>query len=219
MPVILFVNSFDWMTGESQLTVSKSKSEMSRARILDAARDSILSRGFAAMTVDAVCQSAGITKGGFFYHFDSKDQLGEAALAKFWGDAEERQAKAPFNQASDPIQFLEGYLDFAIEAYQDPELQKGCMLAIFTMELAESNEQLFNAAAKHFAGWRASLLEMFERAAAHSGQRIDAHAWSDLYISTLEGALLLAKSNNDPEAIKRSLTLYKSLLMQSLAAG
>lgn len=191
---------------------------MSRARILDAARDSILSRGFAAMTVDAVCQSAGITKGGFFYHFESKDKLGEAALAKFWGDAEERQAKAPFNQASDPIRFLEGYLDYAIESYQDPELRKGCMLAIFTMELAECNEQLFKAAAKHFANWRASLLQMFERAAAHSEQHIDAHAWSDLYISTLEGALLLAKSNNDPEAIKRSLTLYKSLLMQSLAA-
>lgn len=217
MPVILFVNSFrNYISGEFQLTASKSKSEMSRARILDAARDSILSRGFAAMTVDAICQSAGITKGGFFYHFDSKDQLGEAALAKFWGDAEERQANAPFNHATDPIKFLEGYLDFAIETYQDPELQKGCMLAIFTVELAESNEQLFNAAAKHFAGWRASLLEMFERAASHSGQRIDAQAWSDLYISTLEGALLLAKSNNDPDAIQRALTLYKSLLMQTL---
>jgi len=200
------------------LTTSKSKSEMSRARILDAARDSILSRGFAAMTVDAVCQSAGITKGGFFYHFESKDELGEAALAKFWSDAEERQSKAPFNMASDPIKYLEGYLDFAIEAYQDPELQKGCMLAIFTMELAESNEQLFKAASRHFAEWRAMLLDMFERASRHAGQKIDARAWSDLYISTLEGALLLSKSSHDPEAIKRSLSLYKSQLLQELSA-
>lgn len=217
--MVLFVNSFKVANGELKLTASKSKSEISRERILDAARDAILSRGFAAMTVDAVCKSAGITKGGFFHHYESKDALGEAALARFWKEAEQRQSKAAFNRAENPIQFLEGYLDFAIETYQDPELQKGCMLAIYTMELAESNEQLFNAAAKHFAGWSASLLEMFERAAVHSGQHIDAKAWSDLYISTLEGALLLAKSNNDPAAIQRSLTLFKSLLMQSLIAS
>lgn len=192
---------------------------MSKERILKAARDTILSKGFSAMTVDAVCKAAGITKGGFFHHYESKDALGEAALAKFWLDTKERQAIAPYNQATEPIQILEGYLDFAIEAYQDPELQKGCMLAIFTMELSESNELLFNAAAKHFSEWRKSLLIMFDRAATQSGRRIDARAWSDLYISTLEGGLLLAKSSKDPEALKRSLTLYKKLLMQSLAAG
>jgi TetR/AcrR family transcriptional repressor of nem operon len=200
------------------MAIGKSKSAMSRERILVGARDLILARGYSAMTVDAVCESAGITKGGFFYHFDSKDALGEAALSKFWSDAEERQSKAPFNNAPDPIQFLEGYLDFAIEAYQDPELRKGCMLAIFTIELAESNEQLFKAASKYFADWQATLLEMFERASNYAGQKIDARAWSDLYITTLEGALLLSKSNSDPDAIKRSLTLYKSLILQALAS-
>lgn len=200
------------------MTMSKSKSAMSRERILVGARDLILARGYSAMTVDAVCEAAGITKGGFFYHFDSKDALGEAALSKFWNDAEERQSKAPFNDAPDPIKFLECYLDFAIEAYQDPELRKGCMLAIFTIELAESNEQLFKAASRYFAEWQATLLEMFERASNYAGKKIDARAWSDLYITTLEGALLLSKSNSDPGAIKRSLTLFKSLILQSLAS-
>lgn len=194
-----------------------SKSEISRTRILHAARDSILSRGFSAMTVDAVCKSAGITKGGFFHYFNSKDEVGEAALAMFWADAEARQAEASFNQKNDPIEFLEGYLDFAIESYQEPELRKGCILAIFTIELSESSERLFQAAAGHFAEWRETLLGMFEQAAAHSGQSIHAQAWSELYIATLEGALLLAKSTNDPTVIKRSLSLYKSLLIQTLS--
>lgn len=204
--------------GNLQLATSKSKSAMSRERILNGARDLILSRGFSAMTLDAVCQSAGITKGGFFHHFANKDVLGEAALSKFWNDAEERQAKASFNNASDPVKRLEGYLDFAIEAYQDIELQRGCMLAIFTIELAESNEQLFKAASRYFADWRAMLLDLFERASSHAEQKIDARAWSDLYISTLEGALLLSKSSNDPDAIKRSLSLYKSQLLKELSA-
>lgn len=198
------------------MAVNKSKSEISRDRILDAAQDLILSRGFSAMTIDSICKAAETTKGGFFYHFESKEELGEAALARFWNNAEKRQSEASFNSATNPVSLLEGYLEFAIEAYQSPELQKGCMLAIFTMELAESNEQLFKEAAKRFSAWRTSLHEMYTAAAAHAGNSMDAKAWSDLYISTLEGALLLAKSNNDPDAIKRSLGLFKTLCMQTL---
>lgn len=197
--------------------MSKSRSAISRERILIGAQDLILARGFSAMTVDAICQSAGITKGGFFHHFPNKEALGEAVLAKFWNDAEERQVTAAYRNETDSVKYLEGYLDNAIEAYKDPELQKGCMLAIFTMELAESNEALFKSASQHFANWRTEFMAMLERACASKKPSIDAQSWGDLYISTLEGSLLLAKAKNDPEAITRALTLYKSLLMRSLA--
>lgn len=194
----------------------KSKSVLSRERILESAQELILSRGFSSMTVDAICQSAGITKGGFFHHFPSKEALGEAVLAKFWGDVEERQKVAPFRITADPIQYLEGYLDHAIESYQNPEMQKGCMLAIFTVELAESHEPLFRSASHYFDQWRTEVKEMLERASRHSQRSLDTQAWSDLYIATLEGAMLLTKAHNDPLAISRSLRLYKSLLMNSL---
>lgn len=196
--------------------MKESKSAISRKRILEGAQDLILARGFSAMTVDAICQSAGITKGGFFHHFLNKEALGEAVLAKFWNDAEERQLKANYRNETDPLKYLEGYLDHAIEAYKDPELQKGCLLAIFTMELAESNEALFKSASKHFDHWRMEFMTMLERAFASASHSIEVQSWGDLYISTLEGSLLLAKAKNDPMAITRALTLYKSLLMRSL---
>lgn len=196
--------------------MKESKATISRNRILEAAQDLILAKGFSAMTVDAICKDAGITKGGFFHHFANKETLGEAVLAKFWNDAETRQQVAAYRNESDPVKFLEGYLDNAIEAYQDPELQKGCMLAIFTMELAQSNESLFKSASGHFAHWREEFMTMLQNAFKSKGAAIDAQAWGDLYISTLEGSLLLAKAKNDPGAITRALTLYKSLLMSSL---
>lgn len=196
--------------------MKESKSAITRKRILDGAQDLILAGGFSAMTVDAVCQSAGITKGGFFHHFPNKEALGEAALAKFWNDAEARQLIAAYRYETDPMRYLEGYLDHAIEAYKDPELQKGCMLAIFTMEFADSNEVLFKAASQHFHMFLADFMAMLERAFASTNSSIDAESWGDLYISTLEGSLLLAKAKSDPNAITRALTLYKSLLISSL---
>lgn len=193
------------------------RSAISRERILEGAQDLILARGFSAMTVDAVCESAGITKGGFFHHFPNKEALGEAVIAKFWNDAEERQVTAAYRKLTDPVKYLEGYLDNAIEAYKDPKLQRGCMLAIFTMELAESHEALFKSASQYFNTWRTDFMAMLERACVSKKPAVDFHSWGDLYISTLEGSLLLAKANNDPMAITRSLALYKSLLMKSLA--
>lgn len=197
--------------------MNKTKSAISREKILEGAEHLILARGFSAMTVEAVCESAGITKGGFFHHFPNKEALGDAVIAKFWNDAEERQITASYRELTDPVKFLEGYLDNAIEAYKDPKLQRGCMLAIFTMELAESHEALFKSASHYFNMWRTEFMAMLERACLSKKPAIDYQAWGDLFISTLEGSLLLAKANNDPMAITRALTLYKSLLMSSLA--
>lgn len=196
--------------------MKESKSAVSRKRILNSAQDLILARGFSAMTIDAICQSADITKGGFFHHFPNKEALGEAALAKFWNDAESRQLNAAYRNETDPMKYLEGYLDHAIEAYKDPELQKGCMLAIFTMELAESNAVLFKAASRHFDMFLADFMAMLARTFSSTKPSIDVQSWGDLYISTIEGSLLLAKAKNDPKAITRALTLYKSLLMRSI---
>lgn len=79
-------------TKDILLKIGSSKAQISREPILESARDLnlILARGFAAMSIDAVCESASITKGGFFHHFSSKDAHGEAVLDKFWNDVEAR---------------------------------------------------------------------------------------------------------------------------------
>ncbi len=43
-----------------------------RIKLLEAARTLIRTKGFAATTVDDLCAAAGVTKGAFFHHFDSK---------------------------------------------------------------------------------------------------------------------------------------------------
>ncbi len=190
-----------------------------RERMLLAARGLILSRGFAGMTVDSVCAQAGVTKGGFFHHFGSKDGLGKAVLGQFWQDVAERQAQAGFKTAPNHLDYVLGYLDHAIEAYQDPVVRQGCMLAIFTMELSETNPGLYRTSAEYFQIWKAELVGMFSQLQDElSIADFDAVAWSELFIATLEGALLLSKSSGDVGVIVRALSLYKKQLLLSLGA-
>jgi AcrR family transcriptional regulator len=51
----------------------------SKERLLAAAKELFLVRGYAATTVDAICEKAELTKGSYYYFFDSKD-LGLAVL-------------------------------------------------------------------------------------------------------------------------------------------
>jgi TetR/AcrR family transcriptional repressor of nem operon len=44
----------------------------SKVRFLDAAMHVIRAQGYSRTTIDDVCEAAGLTKGSFFHHFDSK---------------------------------------------------------------------------------------------------------------------------------------------------
>ena len=58
---------------------AKSRTDV-RAQLLDAAVNVIRAKGYSAATVDDICRSAGVTKGGFFHHFESKEELAVSAV-------------------------------------------------------------------------------------------------------------------------------------------
>ena len=53
----------------------------SKTKLLEAALQVIRTKGYAATTVDDICEQAGVTKGSFFHHFKSKDELALSAAA------------------------------------------------------------------------------------------------------------------------------------------
>jgi AcrR family transcriptional regulator len=61
-----------------------------RERVLDAAVELFATQGYSATTVSQVIERAGLTKGGFYHHFASKDEL----LYEVYGDLISRQAAA-----------------------------------------------------------------------------------------------------------------------------
>src|SRR5882762_2463089 len=91
---------------------SKAKLHESKAKLLDAALLAIRARGYSATTVDDVCRTAGLTKGSFFHHFESKEDLALAAARHFSAQAEGLFATAPYRALPDPVDRLLGYVEF-----------------------------------------------------------------------------------------------------------
>ena len=70
-----------------------------KTRILSAAEAIVLERGVPALTLDAVAESAGLSKGGLIYHFESKEALIRAgcstrSIASAEGSAASPSARA-----------------------------------------------------------------------------------------------------------------------------
>src|SRR5215467_15538476 len=83
-----------------------------RTRLLDAAMRVIRQQGYSATTVDDICGAAGVTKGAFFHHFASKQDLGVAAATHFGQMAARLFGSAPYTEFADPLDRLLGYIDF-----------------------------------------------------------------------------------------------------------
>lgn len=167
------------------------------------------------MTLDSLCVSAEVTKGSLFHYFSSKEELGVAVLNHFWDEVRIRQTNASYQSIKNPLSKILGYIDHTIETYSDPSIRSGCLLAMYILELRETNPIIYTETVKNIQIWRNDLHSMFN--AVNDFQRpiqnFDALAWTDFYISTLEGALILAQSLDDVTVIGRSLSLFRSQLV------
>ena len=59
-----------------------------KTKLLDASLQVIRCKGYAATSVDDLCRAAGVTKGAFFHHFKSKEDMAVASAAHFGAMAE-----------------------------------------------------------------------------------------------------------------------------------
>ncbi|WP_026872261.1 TetR/AcrR family transcriptional regulator [Inquilinus limosus] len=81
-----------------------------KTRILTAAELVVLERGVSALTLDAVAEAAGLSKGGLIYHFESKEALIRAMIARIGACMQERMDRAGDGR---PGGWTRAYLDAA----------------------------------------------------------------------------------------------------------
>lgn len=191
----------------------------SRARLLDAARDAFRRDGYAATSVEDLCSAAGVTKGAFFHHFRSKEDLARAAVAQ-WGEVTGALFRAaPYASLDDPVARVFGYLAFRREIAQGEPAAISCLLGALAQETAAAmptlRDDLWIVLDAHAETVAADL------AAAKAIRAPDAD-WSakDVALftqSALQGAFILAKAKGD-SAIARDMIAHLERYLANLLA-
>jgi len=174
----------------------------SKTRLLDAALHVIRAKGYTATRVEDVCEAAGLTKGSFFHHFDSKEELALAA-AEYWGENTGALFAAAHYRAvselSDPLDRLLAYIDLRKALIQGELPDFTCLVGTMVQEVYETHPALREACNKSISEHAATLQPDIEEAMRQRGIQGGWTAESlALYTqATIQGAFILAKAKHN----------------------
>jgi TetR/AcrR family transcriptional repressor of nem operon len=193
--------------------------QSAREKILDAAVAVIRAKGYAATTVDDLCGKAGVTKGAFFHHFRSKDDLAVAA-AGYWSEMTDGLfAGAPYHGHADPLDRVLGYIDFRKSLLAGGIPDFTCLVGTMVQETYGTNPAIRDARARSITGHAATLEADIREAIERYGIEPSWTAKSlALYTqAVLQGAFILAKATGGAKAAADAvdhLRCYIELLFQ-----
>lgn len=189
-----------------------------RARLLDAAIGLIRAQGYTATTVDELCEAAGVTKGAFFHHFDSKDALAVAA-AEHWstitGDV---FAAADYHQLASPTARILAYVQFRAKLIEGPPEAFTCLAGTIVQETFATRPTIRDACAASIFGHAATLEVDLDEALTDEARKagIDATSVARHIQAVLQGSFILAKAANDSTPVHDGLAHLTRYLTQIL---
>ena len=194
------------------------KGKATKDRLLDIAERHILQNGFAATSIDDLIKEAGITKGGFFYHFDGKNALAYALMQRY----RERDAllfSGLFTRAEeltdDPLQQMLVFVKLLAEKMADLEgLHPGCLVASFTYESHQVNEEVRKITADSVMDWRSLFREQLDKIQTRYTANSDTSSndLADMLSTIIEGGIIVSRALNDPSILVNQLLEYRSYI-------
>lgn len=197
----------------------RERQPVSKTRLLDAALKVVRAKGYSATRVEDLCAEAGVTKGSFFHHFKSKDDLILAAVAHWETMTGGLFAQAPYHDLENPLDRLIAYLDLRKALLAGDLADFTCFAGTITQEAYETRPEIVAACARNIAGHAATLetdiraaMERYGVAGDWSAESLALHTQA-----VLQGAFVLAKATGGAAVAADSidhLRRYLSLLFR-----
>jgi TetR/AcrR family transcriptional repressor of nem operon len=200
------------------------KAPSAREKLIDAALTEIRVRGYNATTLDELCAAAGVTKGAFFHHFKSKEDLAVAAADSWTQMSGELFGQASYHQHADPLDRLLGYIDLRAQLIRGTTAEFTCLAGTMTQEIFQTNPRIRKACFDSIAGHAeqleddiAAAIDLYRPGAGFTAKSLALHTQA-----VLQGAFILAKAKDDPQVVIDSiahLRRYFELLFDRKPGG
>src|SRR3954449_10032944 len=187
------------------MTIARSKKEETRERILRAAARAVRKPGFEGIGVAGVMKDAGLTHGGFYAHFESRDALLAAAADQAGMESIELLTRAI--AAAKPGQELMALVDTYLSDRHAAAPEQGCAIAAAGSEVPRQQAEVRRAASRRIK----DVIGLIERQFPEWG-RSAAHDKAMGIAATLVGALVLARAVDDTQLSNRIRKAARELI-------
>ena len=171
-------------------------------RVVKAAAKAIRAKGPDRVGVADVMADVGLTHGGFYAHFSSKDDLIAAAIGQMFEEARARLELETGDRT--PRAALAAYVDFYLSPGHRDARRKGCPIAALSSDMPRLNVKVRT----QFAAGRERLTRALAVLVDRVGGSADAEADAASMYAELLGALSLARM--EPDAEKSNTILARS---------
>ena len=197
--------------GPAEPRPRQARSVATRARLLDAAIESLVEHGYGGLTTTEVCRRASVSQGALFKHFSSKAGLVGAMAERLFAALIE-DFRAAFAAAA-PGGDLASALRQLARTFAEPRLLAALELYTAARTDGVLRAQLAPVLARHHANLRREARELFPRAAAENPE-FDAIV--DSVIGALQGGALGGLVRADADAERRSLAWLERVVRAEL---
>jgi TetR/AcrR family transcriptional regulator, transcriptional repressor for nem operon len=171
-------------------------------------------RGFGASSVRDITQAAGVPQGSFTNHFASKEAFGLEILERYREMTSAAVRATLRNDRLPPLRRLRAWIDGQLEYLRKDDMRRGCLYGNLSAEASEASEAIRFRVASVFAENQASVAYCLQ-AAIDGGElapTADAQELAGFIVSSLQGAILVAKSQRSPIPVER----FERVLFQRL---
>lgn len=175
---------------ENPMRVSRQKFTETRARILATAAKLFREKGFDGIGLADIMKTAGLTHGGFYKHFDSKEDLEVNAVRAALAEGAAQWRRLAESGTPEPLgDFVERYL---APGHRD-NMGEGCVLAALGVDVARQSDRVRSAFGDGLNDILASIAKV-----ARGDDLAERRQSAIAIIAELVGGLVLARAVDDP---------------------
>ena len=190
-----------------------------RERLVESARQLFWKQGYGATGIAEILKAADAGSGSLYYFFPTKEDLLLAVLAWYKANLWPQVVEPVFQRVSDPIERIFGILDGYRQGLLHTKFEQGCPVGNLALELSNSLPEARGRLAENFSGWRDAIKLCLDAAAGRLPAEADREALALFVLTTMEGAVMLARTYRTIEPYDNAVTLLRDYFERLLKDG
>ena len=197
------------------MTTTLEKGKLTRERIITIAADQFRKNGFNNTSLSQILEEAELTKGGFYFHFKSKEELGDAVI-DYMRDFWVHKVLKVVAKEKGALRKIERMFEIMIETHENDIFHGIALLAVLTAEMMEVDEHFSQRLRYIYEAWKESFIDILEQGKREGifKEWMDPSPLALLIIGSLQGITMMAHLDPEQMDLSRLFRNLQVLLLQ-----